>query len=195
MGKKKYIDKILNLFDNSPVVDYPSIERVVREKNHRSSYTKQLIRGLIKNGKVMRITKGYYTTKDNYQLAVFCFKPSYLGLQDALSFHNIWEQETIPVIITTKKIRPGIRKVFGKNILLRKLNKRYFFGYEYLKDNDFYLPYSDIEKTFIDLIYFKQRVDEDTLKTIKSKINKTKLNLYLKKYPKIINKKVNNLLG
>lgn len=195
MGKKKYIDKILNLFDNSPVVDYPSIERVVREKNHRSSYTKQLIRGLIKNGKVMRITKGYYTTKDNYQLAVFCFKPSYLGLQDALSFHNIWEQETIPVIITTKKIRPGIRKVFGKNILLRKLNKRYFFGYEYLKDNDFYLPYSDIEKTFIDLIYFKQRVDEDTLKKIKSKINKTKLNLYLKKYPKIINKKVNNLLG
>lgn len=195
MGKKKYIDKILNLFDKSPVVDYSSIERVVREKNNRSSYTKQLVRGLIKNGKIKRITKGYYTKTEDYQLSVFCFKPAYLGLQDALSFYNIWEQETIPVIVTIRKIRPGIRKVFGKNVLLRKLNKKYFFGYEYLEDNNFYLPYSDIEKTFIDMVYFKQRIDEETLKTIKSKINKTKLNLYLKKYPKIINKKVNNLLG
>ena len=87
MGKTKYKQKIEDLFKKSPVVDYKSVERIVKDKKNIKQYTKQLIRNLILRGEIKRITKGYYTIHEDTSLAVFCFKPSYLGLQDALSFH------------------------------------------------------------------------------------------------------------
>ena len=119
MGKKKYIQYVEMLFKKSPIVSLGSIKRIVGNK--KSDYAKQLTRNLIRTGKIKRITKGHYTAYEDVSLAVFCFKPAYLGLQDALSFHNVWEQETIPVIITTKKVRQGIRKIFGVNVLIRRI--------------------------------------------------------------------------
>lgn len=192
MGKAKYLWKIESLFNKSPVVKASSIERIIKNKN----YTKQLIRNLIKKGKIKRITKGYYTKYDEPSLAVFCFKPAYLGLEDALSFHNLWEQETIPVIATTASVRQGLRQALGINILIRRLDKKYFFGFDYYSyDNELYLPYSDVEKTLIDLVYFKRKLGRETIKEIKNKLDKKKLNLYLKKYAPKFRKKVFKYLG
>lgn len=196
MGKEKYQKQIEVLFEKSPVVDFSSITRIVKNKKNIKQYSKQLIRNLLLKNKIRKLAKGYYTKHNESGLAVFCFKPAYLGLQDALSFHNLWEQETIPVIITTKKVRQGIRKILDKNtnILIRKIDKKYFFGFDYYKEGDFYFPYSDIEKTFIDLIYFKQPMDEETLKNFKEKIDKKRLRNYLKKYPKKFRKRVEKIL-
>ncbi|MEM4702894.1 MAG: hypothetical protein QXP53_00165 [Candidatus Pacearchaeota archaeon] len=188
MGKEKYLKKIEELFEKSPVVSFLSIAKIVKDKRNSNKYPKQLVRNLILKGKIKKITKGYYTAHEDPSLAVFCFKPSYLGLQDALSFHDLWEQETIPVIITTKKVRQGIRRILGINVLIKRIDKKYFFGYNYYKQGNFYLPYSDIEKTFIDMIYFKEKLSEEALKNILEKINKKKLNSYLKIYPKRIKK-------
>ncbi len=195
MGKTKYKQKIEDLFKKSPVVDYKSVERIVKDKKNIKQYTKQLIRNLILRGEIKRITKGYYTIHEDTSLAVFCFKPSYLGLQDALSFHELWEQETISVIITSRKVRSGIRKIFGNNILIRRIDKKYVFGFNYEKQGDFYYPYSDIEKTFIDIVYFKQYLDKETKANIIKKLNRKKLNSYLKYYPKKFRKMVLNLLN
>ena len=112
MGKQKYLKKIEELFKKSPVVEYSSVERIVRENKKKNEYSTQLVRNLILKGKIRRLTKGRYTSHKNPEFIVFCFKPAYLGLQDALGFHNLWEQETIPIIITTRKIRSGIRNIF-----------------------------------------------------------------------------------
>jgi predicted transcriptional regulator of viral defense system len=184
MGKEKYVKDIENLFEKSPVIDFSSIERAIKSKKNVKQYAKQLVRNFLKKGKIKRLTKGFYTRYNENSLAVFCFKPAYLGLQDALSFHNLWEQETIPVIITTRKIRQGIREVFGGNILIKRIEKKSFFGFDYFKEGDFYLPYSDIEKTFIDMVYFKENISKEALRNIKNKIDKKKLQKYLKKYPK-----------
>ena len=189
MGKEKHIKKIEELFKKSPVVSYSSIERIIRDKK-KSQYTKQLIRNLVLKGKIKRLAKGFYSLKENPQLSVFCFKPAYFGLQDALSFHNLWEQETIPVIITTRRIRSGIRKVLGMNVLIRRIQKRYLFGFDYFVQGDNYFPYSDIEKTFIDMVYFKENLNEETVKNIIRKIDKKKLNSYLKNYPERTRKMV-----
>lgn len=195
MGKEKYQKQIEVLFEKSPVVDFSSIERIIKSKKNIKQYTKQLIRNLVLRNKIKKLAKGQYTKHNESGLAVFCFKPSYLGLQDALSFHNLWEQETIPVIITTKKVRQGIRKIFeNTNILIRRIDKKYFFGFDYYKEGDFYFPYSDIEKTFIDLIYFKQNIDEETLKNFRKKLDKKKLKGYLKKYPEKFRKRVEKIL-
>lgn len=195
MGKQKYLREVESLFEKSSVVDAKSIARILRSKRKVKQYTKQLIRNLNLKGKIKRLTKGYYTIHNDPSLAVFCFSPAYLGLQDALSFHNLWEQETIPVIITARKIRQGVRKILGVNALVRRIDKKYLFGFEYNQQGNFYIPYSDIEKSFIDMIYFKEKLSEETVKEIKQKIDKKKLNAYLKNYPEKIRKKADKLLG
>jgi predicted transcriptional regulator of viral defense system len=194
MGKKKHQKKINSLFEKSPIVSFSSISRIIRDKKKIKQYSKQLIRNLLLKGEIKRLTKGYYTQHDDPSLAVFCFKPSYLGLQDALSVHNLWEQETVPVIITSRKVRQGIRKILELNVLIRRIAGKYFFGVEYIKQGDFYFPYSDIEKTFIDMLYFKENLDKETLQNIKKRANKNKLNSYLKKYPKEFQKRVLGVL-
>jgi hypothetical protein len=94
------------------------------------------------------------------------------------------------VIITARKARPGIRKILGMNVLIKRLNKRYLFGFDYYEYKNFYLPYSDIEKTLIDLIYFKERLNKEMVKNIVKRIDIKKLNSYLKSYPRQIKDRV-----
>ena len=184
MGKEIYLKDIEALFKKSPVVSASSISRLMRSKKGVTQYQKQLIRNLLLKGKIKKLVKGHYTIYDDPSLAVFCFKPAYLGLQDALSFHEVWEQETIPVIITASKARQGMRKVLGMNILVKRIDKRYLFGYEHVMQGNLYYPYSDLEKTFIDMGYFRQQLSEETLHAIKERVDKKKLHSYLRNYPK-----------
>jgi predicted transcriptional regulator of viral defense system len=187
MGRIKH-QRVRELFDKSPVVSFSSIERAL------GGYSKQLIRNLLAGGKIKRLGKGCYTKYDEASLAVYCLKPAYLGLQDALSFYELWEQEAIPVILTAGKARNGVRKVMGTNILIRRIDRKYLFGFEYKKEGELYLPYSDIEKTFIDMIYFDEHMDDDVIKNFKKRIEKKKLLHYLKKYPTRFRKRVLNLM-
>ena len=194
MGKKKYQDKIRSLFEKSPVVAFNSIKMIVNDKKNVKQYAKQIIRNLIKQNKIRKITKGFYTIHEDPSLIVFCFKPSYLGVQNAMSFHNLWEQETVPIILTARNVRSGRREVFGANVIVRKIDKKYLFGFEYYEDGDFYFPYSDIEKTFIDMVYFRQPLDAEVISNFKEKIDRKKLAEYLKKYSERFRKKINNVL-
>lgn len=190
MGKEKYQKKVMDLFEKSPVVSSNSINRGIKNRG----YTKQLIKNLISKGKIKKLTKGCYTKKDEISLIVFCIKPAYLGLQDALSTHNLWEQETIPVVVTTRKVRSGLRKINGGNALIRRIDKKYFWGYDYIKQGEFYLPYSNIEKTFIDMVYFRQNISQEALRNLRKRINVERLKKYLKNYPEVIKKKVSLML-
>ncbi|MDO8460620.1 MAG: hypothetical protein Q7S74_05900 [Nanoarchaeota archaeon] len=193
MGKQIHLEKIESLFEKSPVVDFKSIERIVG-KTKKGSYAKLLVYNLLKKKKIKKIGKGFYTKHDEISLAVFSFKPAYLGLQSALSHHGIWEQETVPVIITIRKVRRGVRSLIGRNVMIRNIDQKYFFGFEHVIEGSFYLPYSDLEKTFIDMIVFNQKFDKETLKNIQKKINKLKLQNYLKKYPLKIRQRVIKLV-
>ena len=190
MGKEKYLRDVEALFSKSPVVSYSSIEKVVTHRNKVKEYVKRLIHYLTVSGRIKRLAKGCYTELDDVSLAVFCFKPAYFGLQDALSYHNLWEQETIPVIITSRKVRPGIRTVLGKNALVRRILRKYFFGIEYMRQGKIVFPYSDVEKTFIDMAYFKEKLSEELLVVFKERISYKKLKAYLKFYPKRFRERV-----
>ena len=146
MGKQIHLTKVLRLFEKSPVVDFKSILRIVGKR----SYAKLLVSTLLKKNVLKKIGKGVYTIHEESSLSVFAYTPAYLGLQSALSYHKLWEQETIPIVITTRKVRRGVRVVLGSNILVRNIDTKYFFGFEYVLDGKFYVPYSDIEKTAID---------------------------------------------
>jgi len=188
MGKQIYLEKIKSLFDKSLVFDFNSIERIV-DKTKEASYAKLVVYNLLKSGKIFKVRKGVYTKHSESYLAVFAFNPAYLGLQSALSFQGVSEQETIPVILTIKKVRRGIRNAIGSNILFSNIDKANFFGFDLQKEGSFYLPYSDIEKTIIDMIVFNQKISKDTIKKIKRKINKKRLEAYLGKYDQNIKRR------
>ncbi|MBI2548118.1 hypothetical protein HYW21_02090 [Candidatus Woesearchaeota archaeon] len=194
MAKQKHLERTEQLFKKSPVVFFSDINRIVKDKKN-TAYAKQLLNSLVKKRRVKRITKGCYTLFDDVGLSVLCFKPSYLGLQSALSFHGLWEQETIPVVITANPVRQGIRKCMGMNVLIRKSNKKYIFGYEFVDDAGYYLPYSDIEKSFIDFFVFREKLSPELIETFKKKIDVKRLKRYLSVYPKRINIKVINALA
>ncbi len=186
MGKEKHLRRIEALFAKSPVVEFSSVKRIIGDEG----YALLLVHNLLKSGRIKRLGKGSYTSRDNPELMALSLKPAYLGLQDAISLHRIWEQETIPVMITSRKVRTGIRDVIGTNVLIRRMDKKLIFGFDYVEENGLYLPYSDVEKTFIDMVYFRERMDESALKEFRKRIDEKKLAGYLKHYPKKFREKV-----
>lgn len=179
MGKVKYLKEIAEFAKKSAVFTARDINTIIRNWQ----YTYLLLHRSIKRGLIKKLTKGFYTMHEEPVLLVHCFKPAYLGLQEALSLLDIWEQETNLVIITTRKVRVGLREVFGQNVVIRRIKPKYFFGFDYVKYGEFLIPVSDLEKTLIDFFYFKQPIDKKYLKIIKRKINRKKFLEYLMKYP------------
>ena len=122
MGKIKHLTKIKEYLKKTPVFSLKSLQKIIGKKGN---YVYLLVKNLVGKGEINRIVPGFYSLYDDPILTVFCFKPAYLGLQEALSVHNLWEQETNVLILTSRKVRPGVREVFGNNVLIRKINPRY----------------------------------------------------------------------
>ncbi len=192
MGKIKHRDSVVDLFKKGPVVDISSLKKIIGEN---SGYTSLMLNKMVKQGRIYRVTRGKYSLSDDPVLAVFCFKPAYLGLQEALSIHNLWEQESNTVVLTTKTVREGPRKINGSMVLLKRIPVSLFFGIEYKRHGDFYLPVSDIEKTFLDLLYFGQPIDRDLFHQFKGRMDKKKVEGYLRRYGAAIKEKAGGLLN
>lgn len=185
----RLVNRVRKFLRSTPVANLQSISALVGSKN----YACVVMNHLLKRGEVRRITRGYYTVHDDPSLLVYCLRPAYLGLQDAMSLHNLWEQETSPIIITSRRVRSGVRKVMGHNVLVRRISRKYFFGYEHHRHGDFYLPVSDVEKTLLDMIYFGE-LGKSVVGKFKPRIDRKKLDEYLEKYPSKFREKVSNLL-
>jgi predicted transcriptional regulator of viral defense system len=180
MKKIKHINKIRGFISKTPVFTSKDIERITKNKK----YAHLILTKLTARREIFRLTKGFYSKFDDPIFSVFCFKPAYLGLHEVLSLRNLWEQETNTIIITIKKVRTGKRNILDSNVIIKRINPKYFFGFDYLPYENFYLPVSDLEKTLIDIIYFKEYLPPSLLKRIRKKINSEKLKKYLKVYPK-----------
>lgn len=186
MGTIKHLAAVKKFIKTTPVFSARDIELIIKNKD----YAHLLLHNAFRKKEIYRLTKGCYSQEDDPILSVLCFKPAYLGLQEALSLHNLWEQETNPVIVTTRKVREGVRPVLGNNIVLRRLPPKYFFGFTLWPYGGAFLPVSDIEKTLIDLIYFKEIPSGKILEEIKKRVQLAKLRSYLKHYPPELKKEV-----
>lgn len=194
MGKEKYKNEIMEIFGKTPVVTSRDVRLIVNRAKIKRGYAHLLVHNLIKGGRIKRIARGFYTAHDDPTVAVFSFKPAYIGLQDALSLRGLWEQETNVVIITKRKVRPGMREIMDSNVILRRIKPSYFFGAEMLRYGDLFVPVSDLEKTLIDFIYFREPLEKEVLSALKRKIDRKKLEKYLKIYPKKFRERVKRTL-
>ncbi len=179
MGKIRHLDEVKRFAEATPVFRLKDIEMIVGDR----SYAAVLLHRMEKRRQLVRVTKGWYSRYDDPAVAVFSFKPAYLGLQNALSVRNMWEQETNVVIVSTRRIRTGLRRMTNANVVLHRIEQRYFFGYEFVRQGDYYVPVSDLEKTLIDLVYFGEFPGREELREALGRVNKEKIARYLREYP------------
>ena len=180
MGRKIHIGEVRSFAATTPVFTSGDVERLVGDRG----YALLLLHNMVKRGELHRISRGYYSLHDDPTLTVFTMRPAYLGLQDALSTRGLWEQETNAVVVTTSKAKPGTRRVMGSNVVVHRINPRFFFGYDYLLDKagGFYVPVSDLEKTLIDLVYFGESPGREILSGLAARADRKLLAEYLSRY-------------
>ena len=191
----KYVKKFFEHFSDTPVFTSRDVRLFLLKQGASKGYVYLFITNLLHSGKIRKIKKGVYTFGDDPMLAGFAFYPSYHGLQNALSVLNLWEQETNTVIITPLKVRSGMREILEGKVLVRRIDRSMFFGFDSVKYFDYWIQVSDVEKTLIDFVYFREPLSKDVLEEIKKRINRKKLDGYLKRCPERIRKKVRMLLG
>jgi predicted transcriptional regulator of viral defense system len=185
-----YGNRLREHYKNEYTFSKKDVKRFFYKDKISDEYLDLLLHNFVKKGELTRITTGKYTFKDDIMVSGFSFSPFYYGLQEALSLRNLHEQETNPVIITLKKIKPGIRVISGNNVVLRRISRKYFFGFDFIKYYDMEIPVSDPEKTLIDFVYYNEPLSKETKGELLKLINKQKLNDYLTRYPEKFRKKV-----
>ena len=158
-------------------------------------YLKLLLAHLEKKGEITRISRGVYTFQDDASVAGFAFSPFYYGLQEALSIRDLWEQETNPVVITPRRVRQGVRSSMGTNIVVRRIAPEMFFGFEIVKYHGLAVPVSDVEKTLIDFVHFREPLSDEALAEIRKRVRRDVLAGYLKRVPLRTRSKVLGLLS
>lgn len=191
----KYTKELREEFSKKPVFSLRDVKTRFTAKKISPNYASVLLNHLLKRNEVHRVAKGYYSFYNDPNVVAFAIQPSYFGLQDALSFHGLWQQQTIPLLITPRKIRSGFRMVMGSKVLVKRTQRTLFFGFEMKKYLDFWVPVSDPEKTLIDFYYFNQPLDKQTIKKLLKKIDSKKLAEYLKQVPKKTRKKIEKAIG
>jgi predicted transcriptional regulator of viral defense system len=139
-------------FKDKYIFSANDVKRFLSYRKANDDYYKIFLYNLTKEKKIHKIRYGYYSFNDDIMLTGLSYEPFYYGLESALSLLNLWEQETNPVIITPLHIRTGMMQYEGRNYIVRRISREMFFGYQYLKYYDFYIPVSCLEKTLIDLV-------------------------------------------
>lgn len=175
----KYMKDFISHFSSVPAFTTNEARRFLKYRGASEGYHKLVINNLLKSHKVHKITRGAYTFFEEVQYSGFAFRPFYYGLEDALSILGAWEQETNPVILTPRKVRPGLRAFEGRNYLVRHIDRKLFFGYYFKPYGQFNIPVSTPEKTLIDLFYFRIRVPDGVVENIIGMLNLVRMNEYL----------------
>lgn len=179
MGKKVHIDELRRFARSTPAFKARDAELLVKDRG----YALLLLHNLAKRGELNRVARGWYTLLKDPVVSVFTFEPAYLGLQEALSIRNLWEQETNVVVVTAGKAKPGIRQALGGTVIVHRIDPAYFFGFDYVRYGDFHVPVSDREKTLIDLVYFDESPGHELLGRLARDADSRVLTKYLSRYP------------
>jgi len=150
------------------------------------NYAKVFIHNLKKKGRIIELIKGWYSFRNSPYLIVIPLGEAYVGLGTAAFIHGVWDQIPNVDVLTTRaplKIKVGERVVAGRNVIIRSISKKLYFGYEtkYMEEAKAWIRVSDLEKTLIDLIYCNYPFLDEILPELAKKVRKEKLAEYLKR--------------
>jgi predicted transcriptional regulator of viral defense system len=186
----KYMKLFRQKFREYPVFSIKDAKLFLEKMDSTRTYTYTVIHNLLESEEIKKITRGMYTFHEDIAVVGFAFSPFYYGLQDALSWRNIWEQEVAPVVVTPRKVRTGLRSFLGRNYLVRHIQRGMFFGLDSIRQDPYWIPVSDPEKTLIDFVYYNERIPEPALKELIDIVRIGVLNDYLEHVPRSLARRV-----
>lgn len=189
----KYKEEFISHFNRFPLFRFGDAERFLTSMGASPVYARKFMSIVVSNGLAYRITKGVYTMHKDVNLVGYAFKPFYYGLGTALTHYGLWEQQATQTIITTRNVREGTRIFFGLNATVRRIPEKLFFGYVNESYGNFHFYVSDVEKTLIDIVYYRFVIEDYAYTNLFRRANRMKLKGYLKKYPEKIRLEVRKL--
>lgn len=125
-------------------------------------------------------------------------KDSYLSLNSALSFYNLFEQMLrTTTSMTTYRSRSYVFQ--GNTYRYLKIKKSLYFGFKTEGWDGYYIKVAELEKVILDYLYFKSDTYSmdllvEKLKKAKNKIDLKKLFDYAKKFPETTRRKTGFIL-
>ncbi len=180
----KYIDYVREDLSGPdfPIFRVSDLKIKFKGKGLSDSYIHLMLHNLEKRGEIIRITRGVYSFHDDSIVVGFAFAPFYYGMESALSIKGVSGQGFNYIIVTPRNVRAGTRRFKGRNYLVQRIKKEHMFGYDLTKSGKFWIPASDNEKSFIDILYFREGVTKELLNALAPKMDRKKLIRYLGKY-------------
>lgn len=177
----KYVEAFEHHFAKEKSFTFDDARRLLKSMHASDAYVKLFIYNMLKSNTIGRMSRGTYTFSKDESVIGFGFAPFYYGLEYALTILKLWTQLSDPVVVTTTKAVPGVRQALGKRIIVRRISKRMFFGYEYVKYSGIFVPVSDLEKTLVDFVYYKIGIKNQEIRRLVDVADKAKLIRYAKK--------------
>jgi len=120
--------------------------------NLRNNSLKVAITRLVKNGELIRISKGIYTTDiskiDWESFAAQSYEPSYLSFEWVLSKYNVLSQKPYNLTLATSRPTKMIDTV-QPTIVYHHLQPKMYWGY--MRKGGYFE--ADLEKAWLDLAY------------------------------------------
>ncbi len=177
----KYVEQFGRYFMDEKAFSFRDAKRFMKRYGSTDAYTKLFIHNLLATGKITKIGKGGYTFSKNEEVIGFAFSPFYYGLEYALTIRGLWTQISSPVIITNTKARSGVRTISGKRVVIRRISDKMFFGFDHVKYSGIFVPVSDLEKTIVDLMYYKIGIENGEVTKLVEKADRNKLRMYARR--------------
>ncbi|MDI6883246.1 MAG: hypothetical protein QMC93_02105 [Patescibacteria group bacterium] len=172
------IKKIILLAEKLPYFNFADLSPIEKDK----TYLKILFSRYEKRGKLIRLKKGFYTTKeyvDKIQkentfsfylefLANILREPSYLSLDYILYQHELLTEIPVNFTSVTSNKTSRFSNKFG-NFFYHKVKAKLFSGFEIIKEGDFTLKRATKAKALFDFLYLRKNflVDKSSIKELR----------------------------
>jgi predicted transcriptional regulator of viral defense system len=191
----KYVKEFISHFSRFPLFSFSSAKLFFSFYGSNEVYAKKFISNMLKDGRLYRITKGYYSFNKSIFVVGLAYKPYYYGLEYALTYHGLWNQQANITVLTTQKVREGVRSAFGINYVLKRIPQRLFFGFRSINvEAKYNVHISDVEKTFLDMVYFDRYIGADTMERLAERMDLQKVSKYAKLYGEDFSEKVASII-
>ena len=187
----KYVKQFLAYFNGFPTFTARDARLFLNRSGANIDYYRIFMHNIVKSGRAFAIRKGHYSLHDDPMIAGFAFSPFYYGLETALTHYKLWDYMTPLTIITVQRVSSASKEILGRNVSIRRIARKNLFGYSMIEYKDgIYVPISDIEKTLIDSVYFNAGFNREVYRALASRIDRKRLQGYLKHYSAIVRKRV-----
>ena len=141
----------------------------------------------------MRLKRGVYKFADkeldDFVLASWLYKPSYVSLESALQVTGVIPEVVDQITSVTTTTSRDVKTTLGM-FLYSKLAKKLYFGYRKIKDekSGLYYNMAEPEEALLDWIYIRGIRDLESTRINRDDLSKKKLKDYSKIYPEWVRK-------